>query len=144
MEHPEIKFHTATLTIKKPKRMKTTDASFLICNKESLLVWAGSLTQVLTGVQVDVPKGYVGLLTLNNHIARNKKIAMINSPMIIDSASGQGIEFSLHLISISSYERVSIPADSPIAKLTIVPCNTCASHVTSNLDSDLGDGSTHE
>lgn len=95
------------------------------------LMKAHSTKIVHTGISLEIPKGYVGLVCARSGIANKKGLAPSNKIGIIDSDYRGEIMISLHN---HSDEDVFIEDGERIAQLVIVPYLTPDFQICANLD----------
>lgn len=101
-----------------PRRMHPGDAGADLRAKERAYVAHGGVIMVHTGVKVDIPHGYVGLLFARSSLAK-RGLMMANGVGVIDS--GYHGEICVPLTSVFDY-GASIAEGERIAQLVFVPC----------------------
>lgn len=85
---------------------------------DSLYIPAGQTVQAHTGIAVEIPSGYAGLIYARSGMALKKGIAPANKVGVVDSDYRGEIMVSLHN---HSSEDVSIEAGERIAQMVITP-----------------------
>ena len=74
--------------------------------------------KVPTGIRVEIPEGYVGLVAPRSGLAINEMVTVINSPGVIDS--GYRGEIKVGLVNYG-YGNYKVQKGDRIAQLLIVP-----------------------
>jgi dUTP pyrophosphatase len=93
---------------------------------------------ILTGNFIQIPKGYMGMVTPRSGLALKHGISIVNSPGIIDSDYIG--ELGVILINHSEYS-FPIKVGDRIAQLIIVPCSRVEFEQVDKLDNtDRGSG----
>lgn len=118
-------------------------AGFDLYARDSASIHVGGRKIVGTGVAVEIPLGYVGLIRARSSLATKQGIEVIAG--VIDSDYRGEIMVCLHNISCLQYEKREIKRGDRIAQLIVMPCLT-AHEVVYDLDEtardDGGFGST--
>ena len=91
---------------------------YALVNGESLTIAAGETVLVSTGLSVEIPEGYVGLIYARSGLATKKGLAPANKVGVIDS-DYRG-EVKVALFNQSGKEQ-SIAAGERVAQLVIAP-----------------------
>lgn len=109
----------------RPIRAHSTDAGLDLKADKTYQLSMGIVTKIHTGIHVEIPEGYVGLIFPRSGLATKFGISLANSVGVIDSDYRGEIICAIKYIpqkgfmstcSIKQYER--------IAQLVIVPCKT--------------------
>ena len=87
-------------------------------DEEFILIKPGEVVKVPTGIAVEIPNGYVGLIFARSGLAINKNLAPVNKVGVCDS-DYRG-EYLVALLN-SGKEEVKIKNKDRIAQLVIVP-----------------------
>jgi dUTP pyrophosphatase len=103
-----------------PVRAHATDAGADLVSKENILLTRNVRTLVPTGVHVEIPPGYVGLLFPRSSLSK-RKIVMTNSVGVIDSDYRGEIMASLMYLGELNKVQIQIDAGERIVQLVIVP-----------------------
>lgn len=124
-----------------PERAHENDAGLDLFSRETCYVFAGDQHEFDTGVHVEIPKGYVGLIT-----SKSKPMRLgVTSRGTIDSGYTGSIRAVLYNNSKRSY---LVERGKKITQLVILPILTPKIQVVKKLDStergDGGFGSTGE
>lgn len=96
------------------------DAGADLFAKEKELLIPGTSTVVGTGVRMEIPKGYVGLVCPRSGLSR-KGITVANAPGIIDSSYRGEIGVNLYYRYDSDSRPYIVEKGDRIAQLVIVP-----------------------
>jgi len=92
-----------------------------------------------TGVAVEIPEGYAGMVLPRSGIARDHGIALVNSPGLIDA--GYRGEVRVLLLNTDPAETFRVEPGERIAQLVVVPVGLPEPvEVESLSDSSRGDG----
>lgn len=121
-----------------PVKAHDTDAGYDIRASRCISVFPRDTEFVPTGVCVDIPIGYVGLLFPRSSISKTP-LRMANSVGVIDS--GFKGEIKVPLFNTDEVEIIDIDKYSRIAQLVIVPCMDFELELTDDLGtSERGTG----
>lgn len=101
-----------------PKKAHVTDVGFDLKARQEYSVFPQDTVFVSTGVCIDIPVGYVGLLFPRSSISKTP-LRMANSVGVIDS--GYKGEIKVPLYNTSDIEIVDIEKYERIAQLVIIP-----------------------
>lgn len=101
-----------------PNKAHVTDAGFDLKARQEYSVFPQDTVIVSTGVCIDIPVGYVGLLFPRSSISKTP-LRMANSVGVIDS--GYKGEIKVPLSNTSDIEIVDIEKYERIAQLVIIP-----------------------
>lgn len=123
----------------KPNRAYPSDAGADLVARENTWLQTKKRTLVPTGVSIEIPVGYVGLLAPRSSLSKYD-IIMTNSIGIIDSSYRGEILASLMYIGENEY-GYTIPSGERIVQLIIVPIILPIFNVVNELsESDRGQG----
>lgn len=99
-----------------PTRAHETDAGLDVRSPVRRIVWSRSREVIDTGVHVEIPKGYAGLL-------RSKSGLMCNHGILSDGTVDAGYSGSIAVCLINtSDELYTVEAGDKISQLVVVPC----------------------
>lgn len=99
-----------------PTRAHETDAGLDVRSPVRRIVWSRSREVIDTGVHVEIPKGYAGLL-------RSKSGLMCNHGILSDGTVDAGYSGSIAVCLINtSDEPYTVEAGDKISQLVVVPC----------------------
>lgn len=99
-----------------PYKRHYTDAGLDIRSAENAVIFPGESRMIKTGIHVEIPEGYVGLIFPRSGLATKYGIGLANSVGVIDSDYRGEIKCVLTsktLFTVRAYER--------IAQLVVVP-----------------------
>ncbi len=106
---------------------------------EAAHIGPGERWSVGTGIAVEIPSEYAGLVLPRSGLAREHGIALVNSPGLIDS--GYRGEVRVLLLNTDPAETFRVEPGARIAQLVIAPIALAEPVETSALaDSARGDG----
>ncbi len=115
-----------------PKHAKPGDAGLDLTTRENATLFPGETKMVGTGVAVEIPEGYFGLLAPRSGLAGKRGITFANTPGIIDSGYRGEIKVPLRNINhprddrwIHSDDIARIERGERVCQLIILPCVTC-------------------
>ena len=113
-------------------------ADLYACIDEPLTIEAGKTALVHTGIAMEIPAGYVGLVFARSGLASKKGLAPANKVGVIDADYRGEVMVALHN---HSTEIQSIDSGERIAQLAIVPFLKAEFEETLELsDTARGDG----
>ena len=116
---------------------------YALIEGESLMVGAGETVLVRTGLSVEIPEGYVGLIYARSGLATKKGLAPANKVGVIDS-DYRG-EVKIALFNQSGEEQI-VSAGERVAQLVIAPYLAVeyqqAEELSSTIRGEGGFGST--
>ena len=90
----------------------------------------GETRLIGTGVAVEIPEGYFGLLAPRSGLAGKRGVTFANTPGIIDSGYRGEIKVPLRNINVSEKwisrnDCVKVDRGERVCQLIILPCVTC-------------------
>lgn len=100
-----------------PTRAHEGDAGLDLYSSEDVSFRPGEVVAVPTGIALEIPLGYVGLVHPRSGLASRQGITVVNAPGTIDAAY-RG-EVLVLLTSIKQQGLITLPAGSRIAQLVI-------------------------
>lgn len=106
-------------------------ADLYACVDESIVVEPGQTVMVPTGLAMELPEGYAGLIYARSGLASKKGLAPANKVGVVDSDYRGEIMVALHNHSMVS---ASIEPNERIAQLVITPYIVGAFKEAENLD----------
>ena len=118
MNHIEYKL--LSNTAKQPTRAPSTDAGIDLYTDEEYTLSSQEKRVMKTGVAINIPKGYVGLLTGRSGIS--SKTDLVVTLGIIDS--GYHGDIGINVKNDSVYQSYTIKQHMKLAQLLIVPIAT--------------------
>lgn len=121
-----------------PTKAHVTDAGYDMRASRSMSVFPRDTEFIPTGVCVDIPVGYVGLLFPRSSISKTP-LRMPNSCGVIDA--GYKGEIKVPVWNSDEVEIIDIDKYDRIAQLVIIPCMDFPIEVTDDLGtSERGEG----
>ncbi|MDN6671819.1 MAG: dUTP pyrophosphatase [Staphylococcus equorum] len=90
----------------KPKRNYDTDAGYDIYAAESVIIKPQEKAIIQTDVAVDIPKGYVGLLTSRSGVSSKTHLVIETGKIDSGFRNGMGINIKNDYISLEEYDGV--------------------------------------
>ncbi|HKI66609.1 MAG TPA: dUTP diphosphatase [Solirubrobacterales bacterium] len=102
-----------------PSRAHPGDAGLDLYACEAAHLGPGERWSVGTGVAVEIPEGYAGMVLPRSGIARDHGIALVNSPGLIDA--GYRGEVRVLLLNTDPAETFRVEPGERIAQLVVVP-----------------------
>lgn len=122
-----------------PTRAHAGDAGLDLYAWEAAHLGPGERWSVGTGVAVEIPDGYAGLVLPRSGIARDHGIALVNAPGLIDA--GYRGEVRVLLLNTDPAEIFRVEPGERIAQLVVVPVGLPEPvEVEALSDSSRGDG----
>lgn len=100
-----------------PTRAHTGDAGLDLYALEPCLLAPGARATVRTGVAVEIPAGYAGLVMPRSGLAARSGIALVNAPGLIDA--GYRGELAVLLVNTDAKEDYEVHRGDRIAQLVI-------------------------
>ena len=89
-----------------PKYAKHGDAGADLYSTEDVDIWPGERKLVSTGIAIEVPEGFVGLIHPRSGMAANHGVTVLNTPGTIDA--GYRGELKVILINLDKYQKFRV------------------------------------
>lgn len=122
-----------------PSRAHEGDAGLDLYAAEATVIRPGERASVGTGIAVEIPPGFAGLVLPRSGLAARHGIALVNSPGLIDS--GYRGEVRALLLNTDRAEQFEIEPGDRIAQLVVTPVTGAEPvEVTELAASARGDG----
>ena len=102
-----------------PRRAHPGDAGLDLCACEAAHIGPGERWSVGTGIAVEIPEGYAGLVLPRSGLAMKHGIALVNAPGLIDA--GYRGEVRVLLLNTDPAETFRVEPGDRIAQLVIAP-----------------------
>ena len=115
----ELRFQRLSDEAVIPSRAHPGDAGLDLHAAEAAHIGPGERWSVGTGVAVEIPEGHAGLVLPRSGLARERGIALVNSPGLIDS--GYRGEIRVLLLNTDPAEIFRVEVGDRIAQLLLVP-----------------------
>lgn len=136
MELPVIKLKDEAIL---PSRAHPGDAGLDLYACEAAHIGPGERWGVGTGVAVEIPEGYAGLVLPRSGLAREHGITLVNSPGLIDS--GYRGELRVLLLNADPADIFRVEPGDRIAQLVLTPVALAEPVEAAELsDSSRGEG----
>lgn len=121
-----------------PTRAHPGDAGLDLKAAENALLFPGDRQAVDTGVSVEIPDGYVGLVCARSGNAARRGVGIVNGVGVIDA----GYRGPVNVLLINhGRDNVTVRRGDRIAQLLIVPIETPSVEIVGSLsDSERGTG----
>ena len=100
-----------------PAYAKEFDAGADLYSTESVEIWPGEHRLVGTGIAIEVPVGFVGLIHPRSGMAANHGVTVLNTPGTIDA--GYRGELKVILINLDRHKVFEVRKGDRIAQLVI-------------------------
>jgi len=100
-----------------PTYAKHGDAGADLYSVEDTELWPGERRLVSTGIAIEVPEGFVGLIHPRSGIAANHGVTVLNTPGTIDA--GYRGELKVILINLDKHKKFEVHKGDRIAQLVI-------------------------
>lgn len=113
------------------------DAGADLCSVESVVIEPGQRTLVRTGLAVQIPDGFVGLVHPRSGLAIKQGLSIVNAPGTIDA--GYRGEVMVGLINHDLHQTVTLEAGSRIAQLVIQRVERVVFESVEQLDESIRD-----
>ena len=128
----EMKVKLLTETAQAPERKSKLAGGYdLFADNEVVIhVVTGSPKVISTGIAVQIPKGYVGLIKPRSGLAFAKGIDHLAGVIDADYTG----EIKLLLTSHSAYGELRVDRGNRVAQLVVVPCYSGAIELVSELE----------
>lgn len=119
-----------------PRHAKKGDAGLDLTTREAVTLLPGETKMVGTGVSVEIPDGYFGLIAPRSGMASKRGVTLANTPSVIDSGYRGEIKLALHSINPPfeyQYGRwqemyntyVEVEAGERVAQMVLIPYAEC-------------------
>jgi dUTP pyrophosphatase len=102
-----------------PTRAHDGDAGLDLYAADAMTISPGERAKVATGIAVEIPDGYAGLVLPRSGLAARHGIALVNAPGLIDS--GYRGEVSVLLLNTDRAEPFMVSPGDRIAQLLLIP-----------------------
>ena len=113
-------------------------ADLYACLDEAITIEPGQTVMVHTGIAVEIPEGFAGLVYARSGLASKKGLAPANKVGVIDSDYRGEIQIGLHNLSAEPY---TVQPGERIAQMIIMPYFApVIEEVTSLTETDRGAG----
>lgn len=115
------------------------DAGADLYAREDVTLGAGERALVPTGLAIELPQGYVGLIHPRSGLATRHGITIVNAPGTVDA--GYRGELKITLLNTDKEQAVTLSRGDRIAQLVVQRVEHCAFEEVDSLeDSSRGEG----
>ena len=114
-----------------PEKQHDSDAGYDLHSIEDIILKPNQIYKVKTGIAIQIPNNYAGLVLPRSGLSSKYGISLINTPGLIDS--GYRGELLIPLINHSSNEY-TINKTERVAQLILIEIPEVKIEVTSDLD----------
>ena len=114
-----------------PEKQHDSDAGYDLHSIEEIILKPNKIYKVRTGIAIQIPNNYAGLVLPRSGLSSKYGISLINTPGLIDS--GYRGELLIPLINHSSNEY-TINKTERVAQLILIEIPEVKIEVTSDLD----------
>jgi dUTP pyrophosphatase len=102
-----------------PSRAHDGDAGLDLYAADAATIEPGDRATVATGIAVEIPTGFAGLVLPRSGLAARHGIALVNAPGLIDS--GYRGELRVLLLNTDRRDRFEVAPGDRIAQLVVTP-----------------------
>jgi dUTP pyrophosphatase len=102
-----------------PTRAHEGDAGLDVYAADAATIGPGERAAIATGVAVEIPEGFAGLVLPRSGLAARHGIALVNAPGLIDS--GYRGEIRVLLLNTDRTEAFTVSVGDRIAQLVLTP-----------------------
>lgn len=120
-----------------PQYAHPGDAGADLCSVENVVIEPGQRTLVRTGLAIQIPDGFVGLVHPRSGLAIKQGLSVINAPGTIDA--GYRGEVMVGLINHDVHQTVTLEAGARIAQLVIQRVERAVFESVEQLDESIRD-----
>ena len=122
MAWSELRVQRLDRAARLPARAHDDDAGYDLCALEAATLQPGERSTIRTGIAIELPTGYAGLVLPRSGLAARHGIAIVNAPGLIDS--GYRGELKVLLLNTDRAATFEVSAGDRIAQLVIVAVAT--------------------
>jgi dUTP diphosphatase len=101
-----------------PTRAHPDDAGMDLCAVEAAVLAPGERASIGTGIAVEIPAGYAGLVLPRSGLAARHGISVVNAPGLIDA--GYRGEIRVLLLNTDPRESFAVEVGARIAQLVVI------------------------
>lgn len=120
--HMEIQFQRLSDKASLPVRAHEGDAGMDLCAAEAASIGPGQRVQVGTGLAVEIPEGWAGMVLPRSGLALKHGIALVNAPGLVDP--GYRGEIRVLLLNTDADSEFKVAVGDRIAQLLLTPFST--------------------
>ncbi|MFN2612343.1 MAG: dUTP diphosphatase [Solirubrobacterales bacterium] len=137
----EIPFQKLSEKATLPTRAHEGDAGMDLCAAEAASIGPGERVQVGTGLAVEIPEGWAGMVLPRSGLALRHGISLVNAPGLIDP--GYRGEIRILLLNTDANTEFKVAVGDRVAQLLLTPFSTARpveSRSLSESESERGAG----
>jgi len=105
-----------------PKHSKPGDAGMDLTSRETVEIAPQGTVKVGTGVAIELPRGYFGMVVPRSGMASKRGVTIVNTPGIIDSDYRGEIMLPLYN---AGHDLVTVERGERVAQIIILSHETC-------------------
>jgi dUTP diphosphatase len=120
--HMEIRFQRLSDKSTLPERAHEGDAGMDLRAAEAASIGPGQRVQVGTGLAVEIPEGWAGMVLPRSGLALKNGISLVNAPGLIDP--GYRGEIRVLLLNTDPNSEFKVAVGDRIAQLVLTPFST--------------------
>lgn len=120
--HMEIQFQRLSEKATLPARAHEGDAGMDLCAAEAASIGPGQRVQVGTGLAVEIPEGWAGMVLPRSGLALKNGISLVNAPGLIDP--GYRGEIRVLLLNTDASSEFKVAVGDRVAQLVLTPFST--------------------
>jgi dUTP pyrophosphatase len=140
----ELRVRLLSENARLPVRAQDGDAGLDLRAAEATTIWPGERASVRTGIALEIPEWYAGLVLPRSGLAARHGIALVNAPGLIDS--GYRGELRVLLLNTDRNEAFEVSIGDRIAQLLVTPVADAepveSAELAASVRSEGGFGST--
>lgn len=121
-DHMEIRFARLKDNAIIPTRAHEGDAGMDLCAAEGARIGPGQRVGVGTGLAVEIPEGWAGMVLPRSGLALKSGIALVNAPGLIDP--GYRGEIRILMLNTDATSEFKVAPGDRIAQLVLTPFST--------------------
>jgi dUTP pyrophosphatase len=118
----EIQFQRLSEKATLPARAHEGDAGMDLCAAEAASIGPGQRVQVGTGLAVEIPEGWAGMILPRSGLALKYGIALVNAPGLVDP--GYRGEIRVLLLNTDANSEFKVAVGDRIAQMLLTPFST--------------------
>jgi dUTP pyrophosphatase len=115
----KVKYKRLDKGLPKPRYAHEGDAAFDLCITQDVELEPGESKMVGTGLAVEIPDGYVGIVASRSGIGGKQGISLRNGIGIIDSGYRGEVGLPLHSTATS---KMLVPRGARAAQMLVIKC----------------------
>lgn len=101
-----------------PNKLYPGSSCYSIYSYRWYILEKDTTATIETKIAIDIPEGYIGIITLDNRFVEHKGLELVDGPIIIEPTDHEPITLKIHN---TANKRRDIRLFRPIARLAIIP-----------------------